>query len=332
MAEARSDSRSPLRALLAAVVMALLLAIGVTLVLSGLKAHFGDFANQLFGHSDRATLWSRMAGWLAVGAGLLAVLAAYVAWYEEPEFDGVTRRGFPRYFPVLFFVLTLALLWLAMFLLKKPEAAAAPPPPPAAEPAREAPLELEGGDPVPEPQVAAVALPVRYTFRYPLITARGAEGAAHTQRDLALAFPLNDEDGRVRALLCGKAWVALAGSASQEGDRDRNEARARLRAEYALARAKAWLAAHAEDCPAPALIGLDLGQHQAVVAAPAADGADTADQRQLIVITRALGADESAVSAEDALIEARAFYASGAGHAAILGGRRYAREAVFFAP
>lgn len=331
MAEHRSDTRSPLRALLGAVVAALLLAIGVALVLSGLKSHFGAFADQIFGRTDLATLWSRIVGWLAVASGVLTILSAYVAWYEEPEFDGVTRRGFPRYVPVLLFAVTLALLWLAMGLMKKP-VVEAPPAAPAAAPVEEEPLELEGGDPLPEPQVTAVSLPVRYTFRYPLITAHGAEGAAFTQRDLALAFPMKDGDGRVRALLCGKAWVALTGSASQEGDRDRNEARARLRAELAIARARAWLQAHAEDCPAPTLIGLDLGQHEAVVAAPAFDGADTADQRQLIIVTRALGADENPPTPEAALAEALAFYASAEGRAAILSGRRYLREAEFFAP
>lgn len=330
MANANSDTRSPLRALLGAVVMTLLLAIGVTLVLSGLKHHFGEFADQIFGRSEAATPWSRIAGWLAVAFGVLAILSAYVAWYEEPEFDGITRRGFPRYIPALLFIATLLLLWLAMSLLAKPQAAA-PAAAPAEAPAQEEPLELEGGEPAPTPQVTAVALPVRYTYRYPLITARGAEGATFTQRDLALAFPLEDPDGRVRALLCGKAWVALAGSASQEGDRDRNEARARLRAEIAITRAKSWLAAHADDCPAPALIGLDLGQHQAVIADPSLNGADTADQRQLIVITRALRASEDAASAEAALAEARAFYATSAGRAAILGNRRFVREAEFFA-
>jgi hypothetical protein len=329
MAGRGTDTRSPLRALLGAIVMALLLAIGVAVVLNFIKSDFGAFADQIFGRTPSATLWSRVAGWLAVGAGVLAILAAYVAWYEEPEFDGITRRGFPRYIPVFFFAATLALLWLAMSLLKKPEATP-PTPPPAVAPAEEEPLELEGGEPVPEPQVTAVAMPLRYTFRYPLITARGAEGAAYTQRDLALAFPMKDVDGRVRALLCGKAWVALAGSASQEGDRDRNETRARLRAELAVARARTWLAAHADDCPAPALIGLDLGQHAAVVSAPSADGADTADQRQLIIVTRALRAEEDPASTSAALAEARAFYASNAGRTAVLGGRRYQREAEFF--
>lgn len=330
MAHANQDTRSPLRALLAAVAMALLLAIGVALVLNGLKSNFAAFADQLFGRSALATLLSRFAGWLAVGTGVLAILTAYVGWYEEPDFDGATRRGFPRYIPAFFFVVTLLLIWLAMSLMAKSVASVTPPATPAAEPAPEEPLELDGGDPLPVPQVAAVALPVRYTYQYPLITTQGAQGEAFTKRDLALAFPLQDTDGRVRALLCGKAWVALAGSASQEGDRDRNEARAHLRAQLAIGRARVWLAAHADDCPAPALIGLDLGQHAAVLPAPSADGADTKDQRPLIIITRALSTGEVAAAPADAVAEARAFYATSAGRAAILGERRYLREAAFF--
>lgn len=331
------NTRSYPRALLALFVMALALTLGVAVVLSALGGDIGGFFTHTFGRSVEATFASRAAGVLAVLAALAALGSAYLGWFEEPTSPdgGLSQRGYPRYLSALFYVVTLVLLWIAALALARP-APSAPPAPQSlvAPPPTPAPAEELAGGPAeapPPPQVTAIALPLSYTFSYPLITAEGPVGADRTARDVAHAFPLDDPDGRVRSLLCGKAWVALAGAASQEGDRVRNEERSRLRASLALARARKWLDAHADDCPAPALIGLDLGQHAAVVAAPRLDGTDTAEQRRLIAVHRALRADEPRPTDEAALAEARAFYASAAGRTAILGDRRYERDAVFFA-
>ncbi|MBY0422005.1 MAG: hypothetical protein K2Q06_06845 [Parvularculaceae bacterium] len=330
---AAQDTKSPLRALLGAVVMTLALVIGAAVVLQTSGATFSDFAHHAFGASDRATFWGRATGALAVLFGLSAILFAYVAWYEEPRFDGVAHSGFPRFIPVVLWAATLALVVISVGALKKvepakpaaPEAPASPP----ATPKPEDPLPLEGGAP-PEPKVTAIPLSATYTFKYPLITTQGAVGLNHTERDVAMALPIDDADGSVRALLCDKAWVALAGSASQEGDRQRNEIRSRLRTEAAVARAETWLAAH-PDFAAPVLIGLDLGQHEPVVSDPRFDGVDTAGQRRLIVVSRALRAGETRPSLDAALDEAEAFYKSPVGRAAILGGRRFEREPVWLA-
>lgn len=330
-ASAAHDTRSPLRALLGAAVMLIAVIVGVAVVLQLIGVTFPEFAKNAFGASDAATFVSRAAAILATLAGLAAIFFAYIAWYEEPRFDGVAHSGFPRFIPVLLWLATLFLIVVSVGALKKK--VEAPPPAPAAtaaEPAApEEPLPLEGGTP-PEPKVSAIPLSATYTFKYPLITQQGPVGLNHTEQDVAIALPIDDPDGAVRALLCDKAWVALAGSASQEGDRARNEARSRLRTEAAVARAETWLKAHPE-CKAPVLIGLDLGQHEPVVTEPRYDGVDTAGQRRLIVVSRALRRGEQRPALDAALDEAEAFYRSPAGRIAILDGRRYEREPVWLA-
>jgi hypothetical protein len=139
---------------------------------------------------------------------------------------------------------------------------------------------------------------------------------------------MDDKDGKVAAMLCGKAWVAFTGSASEEGPADRNAMRAKARAELVAARAEAWLDAHS-DCRRPVIVALDLGQHQAT---NVGDPGATAYQRQLLVISRARATPEESVSSAAAVEEMEKFYADDVMRSRLLGARNYRHQAAAFIP
>ncbi|HXI88350.1 MAG TPA: hypothetical protein VNH64_12880, partial [Parvularculaceae bacterium] len=107
----------------------------------------------------------------------------------------------------------------------------------------------------------------------------------------------------------------------EEGPLQRNERRARVRADLALAAADKWLAAHSE-CQRPLLLGVDLGQHILTIASsPEA----TAYQRQILMISRERSGADEAVTPGEASDELGAFLADDDNLVRFLAGRRFMR-------
>jgi len=258
----------------------------------------------------------------AVLFGALGVLMALLAFIfrEEDDDRQFRRRGFPKGLPILLIVLSLVLVWFARRCApaSAPEAPVAVTVEPDAPPADDLEGELQGGEPiVAAPPITAAATAFSWSYKNPLIREGGAGIWVRGEG------PFTD-DAEARALLCGKAWVAVTGSASEEGPADRNAVRSRLRAVAADNAASQWIKSQS-DCVTGALFAVDLGQHAAGVAGDA--GAATAYQRQVLVISRARQGDEF-ISASAARAELAAFLADPASRAALLGGRRFPAEPV----
>lgn len=329
---------TPVRAILVGFAALIALLAGAWVVAAAAGGGPSAFLAILLLRAPDASLLCALAGWGAVAAGVLAVMMFHGAYSQEESPQD--RRRFPKGAPVALFLAALGLVWLAFACagregrLQEPAAApvaagALPASVPESEPeAQAAPAPAHPPLVVPRPEVSARALPLRWIYAEPMILDGEWRASPAARKALAALFPVDDPDGSVRALLCGKAWVALAGGASQEGPLERNERRARLRAELAAEAAALWLAAQGGDCRRPLLFGLDLGQHIATLVDPAPEA--TAGQRQLLVVSRdAAGADER-VSANEAESEIQAFYADPAGRAVLLGARRYSRDPLVF--
>jgi hypothetical protein len=132
--------------------------------------------------------------------------------------------------------------------------------------------------------------------------------------------PFADDDVENRRLLCGKAWVAVTGSSSEEGPPERNAARARARTEYALQRASSWLYDH-DQCGPTLVFGVDLGQHQPT----GGDGDATAYQRQILVISR-LRTEGESLTLPEARAELERFLGDPEQRVALYAGRVFTRE------
>lgn len=213
-----------------------------------------------------------------------------------------------------------------------PAEEAAPPPlaPTVVEPAAALPPPEEKARIIEaaKPLVASEETGFFWTYEYPLIRDNTVVSSPEVDRALAELMPLDDPNGAVAKMLCGKAWVAFSGSASEEGPKDRNEMRARARAELVSARARLWLDRH-PDCKRPVIVALDLGQHGQT---SADDPASTAYQRQLIVIGRSRASEDETLEPAAAVEEMRVFYGNEAMRAKLLGARHYRSEAAVFVP
>lgn len=326
---------TPVRAMLVGLAALIALLAGAWLVAAAAGGGPAAFLDILLLRAPDASLLCALAGWGAVAAGVLAVVLFHAAYSQEETAQD--RRRFPKGAPAALFLAALGLVWLAFACAGRedrgqdPQAVFVEPPEPEAEPEPEPRAASEPVEPAPvapRPEVSARALPLRWIYAEPMIFDGRWRASPAARAALAELFPPADPDGSVRALLCGKAWVALAGAASQEGPLERNERRARLRAELAAEAAARWLSAQGPDCARPLLFGLDLGQHQATLVDP--DPAETAAQRQLLVVSRSLADSDEHLSAQEAALEIQAFYADPAGRAALLGARRYSREPVVF--
>lgn len=318
----------PARAFIAAIFVLALLAGGAYLTLDLKDAGINDVLALLRRDNPDISLLCTVAAWGALVAGGLAVIAGFAAFFEEEEDDdGFRRRGVPKIAPLLLIAVSLVLFW-AMFdcaarsapppatVISKP--APAPPPPPVA--------------PLPAPAINVDRAAYDWPFMIPLIDDDYYRETPELTRALAALFPFADEGGRVRAMLCDAAWVMVTGSASEEGPRPRNETRSRIRAEFAAAAARRWLAVHTDDCRAPLIFAVDLGQHAPTLPAVAGDGSDTAFQRSLIVVSRAKRDGEAPLSVSAALGEADDYLADPANLRALLAGRVYPNPPRLFLP
>lgn len=310
----------PIRAFVAALVAAGFLAAGGYFILHQSGAAPSDFIALLMHGAPDGALLCRIAGWASVVFAALTILAALVLFApaDDDEDDDDGRR--PGWVALVLLAVALAFFWFALRCGQsvepaKPQVVTQKVEPPPAEPAQAAPAPKK-------PALATRATSFKWDYMIPLID---PDGGYHQSPKMAKAledmFPAADPDGSVAAMLCGKAWVAFTGSSSEEGPPERNERRARVRADLVLAAAQKWLAAH-PGCAAPVLLGVDLGQHVFTVAtSPEA----TAYQRQILMLSRDRADAGETVTADEAENELSAFLADPDNVIRFLAGRRFMR-------
>lgn len=351
-----------------AALLAFVILIGGGAIVSGLRGvEFSVFSDILFGRDANPSVLKTALAWGWVALGLAAVAGAFVSFISEEDDDPrAPRRRFPIAIPMLALAGSFGLLWVIFAPSKMLVAAVAPvagqepaanleeelaggeaelaaAEPVATAPAEPPPLEptlVERAAALPPPEEKAriieAARPLTasqdtsfyWTYEYPLIRDNKVLSSPEVDRALAEFMPIEDRDGAVARMLCGKAWVAFSGSASEEGPKERNEMRARARAELVAARARFWLDRHPE-CQRPVIVALDLGQHRRT---NADDPAATAYQRQLIVIGRDRASEDETLDPSTAVEEMRVFYSNEAMRSKLLGARHYRGEAAVFVP
>lgn len=317
----------PARALVAALIALALFAGGAVYTLNAKDAGVGEVLALLMDESD-AGLLCTLAAWGSLGAGALGVVAAFAAFFAEEDEDGYRRRGFPKAVPVVLIIVSLVLFW-AMFDCA---ARAAPPAQIAiSTPAPPPPVEPEPAAPEPAaPQITIDTAAFDWPFMIPLIDDDRYRETPELARALAQLFPRQDDDWR--AMLCDAAWVMVSGSASEEGPRPRNETRSRLRAEFAAAAVRNWLAAHTDDCRAPIVLAVDLGQHAPTLSPAVGDGSDTGFERAVIVVSRMRRGDDEPMTTNEALREAESFLDDPDNARRLLAGRAYGKAPTVFLP
>lgn len=267
---------------------------------------------------------------------MLALIAVFAAFAIEEE-PGHRRPAKP--FSLMILLVALGLVFAAFWRAPQPAVTPRPAEPqsptqptPMPEPAVEPAVEPVPGaimdDPAP-PIVSAGGAGYSFQYAYPAIAGAAPARVGARERALDQVFSATDAPGRVR--LCGRAFVAFAGSASEEGPQDRNDARARARATIAIDHASRWLDRQGADCVRPVLLGVDLGQH-APTGRAEGDGALTAYQREVIAITRDSAGVADRPDAAAALAELEAYLATPAGAAAVSDGRSFRRAPVVFMP
>jgi hypothetical protein len=312
---------TPVRALFAGLVAAILFGAALFIATSFAGGRPHDLVPLLSLTRAPSSLLCFLAAWGAFALGGLGVIAAFLAFLAPDDDDDprLRRRGFPKAAPL---ALIAAALGAAFIALRCAAGAAAAPiavavlaPVEAAVAVDRAEAELLGGEPIANaatPEAVAGAAAFQWRFKDPLLRGDGPLWMGGGQ-------PFSDEAEAAR-LLCGKAWIAVTGSASEEGPPDRNAARSEIRTRQAMTRAAQWLARHAE-CGAPILFGVDLGQHTPTMSS-ADEGAATAYQRQILVASRARADGEAALSVAAAEAELAVFLSDPAMRAALLAGRQ----------
>jgi len=329
---------TPVRALFASLFAAILLGAGAFIVARAADARPHDLAPLLSIGRSPFSLWCFLAAWGALGSGALGVIAAFLAFIapEEDDDPGFRRRGFPKAAPLVLIAIALALVYVALrCVAAEPEQAPVPVPlaPDTQQTAPETPLLGEApqlveplAEDLPATKPVADAASFQWPYKYPLLRGVNAVWDGIDQ-------PFADSPETAR-LLCGKAWVAVTGSASEEGPADRNAARARVRAERAMKRAKTWLSQH-DECGPTIVLGVDLGQHAPIagIADAAADGGSaSAYQRQILVVSRHRRAPDETLQTAAAINELDQFLSDPADRAALYAGRVFPAEPRVVAP
>lgn len=316
---------TPLRALIAGIIAAILWGAGLFIATSFAGGRPHDLVPLL--SLDRAPfeLFCFLAAWGALIAGALGVLTAFLAFIapEEEDDPRFRRRGFPKAAPLVLIALALGLAWFALRckgeqaepipVAIEPQAEIEPVQPVAAAAPIDEPAALEPLAEATPPAPVVAAASYQWPYKIPLV---GADGASRSGAD-ALFLNAAEAD----RLLCGKAWVAVTGSASEEGPDGRNRTRARLRAEAARDAASRWIDRH-PDCGLTIVFGVSLGQH-AYRLGESEDGAASAYQRQALTVSRARARDEAPLARNDAEAELKAFLADPRNLEALYAGRDF---------
>jgi hypothetical protein len=304
---------TPVRAIIAGLLAAIALAAGLFIAADAGGGRPHEAVRLLsFGG---APLVCALAAWGSLAAAALAILAAFLAFLvpAEDAADPQRARGAPKSAAPILIAISLALFVFALDCAgEEGPVAVAVAPTPAAGASTAA---------TPASPVEIGAASFQWRFMDPYVNASGAVWGGYEQ-PFARA-----PDGE---LLCGKLWVAVSGSASEEGPADRNARRARFRTELAMARAERWLAAHPE-CGETVVLGVDLGQHAPT--GPITDnGAATAYQRQILLAWRRRADGDQAVDAAAAESELRAFLADRDNRLALYAGRRFPNPPAILGP
>lgn len=327
-------SMTPARALFASLLAAILLGAGTFIVARAAGARPHDLVPLLSMGRSPFSLWCFLSAWGALATGALGVLAAFLAFIapEEDDDPRFRRRGFPKAAPLVLAAIALAFIYFALRCASgAPEQAPIPVPvaPGPVEAAAETPLLGEApavAEPVAEDPPAIKPLAdnaaFEWRYKYPMLRDGGAIWDGVEQ-------PFADQSEAAR-LLCGKAWVAVTGSASEEGPAERNATRARLRAGRAATRARSWLSRH-EECGPTLVLGVSLGQH-APVAGVSDNGAATAYQRQILVVSRLRRSPDETLTAAAAVAELDQFLSNASDRAALYAGRVFPREPEILKP
>lgn len=327
---------TPVRALFASLLAAILLGAGAFIVARAADARPHDLAPLLSIGRSPFSLWCFLAAWGALVSGALGVLAAFLAFIAPDEDDDprFRRRGFPKAAPLVLVAIALALIYLALRCASEAPMQTPIPVPVAPEPADAAETPLLGEAPpetAPAPEVPPAISPVtdnaafEWRYKYPLL-----RGDTPVWDNVAEPFADQPETAR---LLCGKAWVAVTGSASEEGPAARNAARARIRAGRAAGRAQGWLARR-QDCGPTIVLGVNLGQHAPVagVSDIRDDGAASAYQRQILVVSRLRRSPDETLSVDAAVAELGEFLSNPAHREALYAGRVFPQEPEILRP
>lgn len=239
------------------------------------------------------SVWVRSAiAWLGVLVGLGGVAATYAAVDEASADDRMHRRT-PIPFAIGIILLGVIIFWFAFALRgKAPPVEPAPVPTSAsAAPAKPSTPVSVATAPAPAPQptppkIEIVPLSHIWEFKSPSVDGGAIRSTPTTDAALRAFFAPDDPTGRLAALLCQGGWTAFVGAASQEGPRDRNEARARARADMAVDHASRWAASRDANCSPATLLGASVGQHGVDPAVSGVDGSETGYQRRLFVISQ----------------------------------------------
>lgn len=318
---------TPFRAVLAAMLAAVMSVAGAMIVARSVGREASDLFDVLISGPAQGLICflAAAAAFAVAAAGVFTAFLAFIAREEEDDAGPFRRRGFPKSAPIFLIALALALVWFALRCAGEPAPAApvavAVEPSPASSAIADPDDGLAGGDPVAEaaPSILITTADFEWGYMDPLIRPDGA-------RWLSSARPFQSEGDR--SLLCGKAWVVVTGSASEEGPERRNAERSRLRAVAAADAARAFLDRH-PDCGTTHVFGVDLGQHAAVSSGKSE--AATAYQRQVLLMARSRLAGE-ALSREEARGEVIAQLAGGGSLEALLSGRRFTGEPALVTP
>lgn len=323
---------TPIRALIAGVLAAILFGAGLFIVASFADARVHDLPALLSPARTPFDLWCFLAAWGGLAAGILGVLAAFFAFIapEEEDDPRFRRRGFPKSLPVALIAIGLGLAYVSFCCALRAEAPIA------------VPVALTAGALAPDFGPDLVDKPAMARRAEPVVAAPTplADAASFQWRYMDPLMRDDDaiwsgagrpftNDPEAERLLCGKAWVAVSGSASEEGPPDRNADRARHRTQRAMEDAARWLKDH-PACGETLVLGLDLGQHVATTQAD--DGAASAYQRQVLVVSRGFETGDPTLDAATAIMELKTFLALPENRAALLAGRRFLREPLILAP
>lgn len=333
------------KAVLATVLTAIIFLAGLVIVSGVAGARATDLLELLSTNHQPFRLLCFLAAWGSIALGGLSLLMAFLAFIapdEEEDDPRLHRRRFPKAAPMLLVALALALAFIALRCAAA--AVVAPVVTPVVAPVVEEPETVEPA-PLAAPIIEEEPGPEPRAAQAPVVSATPLVYGEASDFEWLYTFPIPGEgrpawssveqpfadDAEARRLLCGKAWVAVTGSASEEGERALNQQRARLRTERAMTRAANWIAAHPE-CGQTPVLGINLGQHvregdngqEGGDGQGDGDGPEaTAYQRQVLTVGRALGPDETALTAAQARREASAFINDPAAFSAFLGRRRF---------
>lgn len=327
------------RAVIAAIFSILAVVAGAAAIVNFRGAILDDvFANLLF-QGGEGSFWCSVALWGSLAAFLFSIVFAYATFIVVDD-DDTRRRPLPWIVTPIVMVLGFVAFWCSLGCKpapSQPVSVAAPveevedlPEPPADFdlPVTEE-SEVEAL-PVLPPVPVAPAVLVRNTsspwpYKMPIIDAPSQISRASSA---AFVSTLLESERAMMNELCGAEWVAVVGSSSQEGPATRNAKRAKLRASM-VAEGLLERLRNESACDVPVVLGVSLGQHQAVLSDVGDTGLSTGYQRQVQFIVQNAAEAPGDLTARQAL---QAWLEEDENHLALVGSRAFSGTPVIFDP